>query len=83
MSSVFNCQKKSVYQAIKFIKTVLIQQIQFSISKDFIYTQLNGKTVLYQTNQCSVSTVSMRKIFLFQTIQFSIMAHFKYKYMVL
>ena len=29
------------------IKTVLIQLIQFSISTDFVYTQLNVKTVLY------------------------------------
>ena len=29
------------------IKIVLIQLIQFSISTDFVYTQLNVKTVLY------------------------------------
>ena len=29
------------------VKTVLIQQIQFIISTDFVYTQLNVKTVLY------------------------------------
>ena len=29
------------------VKTVLIQLIQFSISTDFVYTQLNVKTVLY------------------------------------
>ena len=28
------------------VKTVLIQLIQFSISADFVYTQLNVKTVL-------------------------------------
>ena len=35
--------------------------IQFSISTDFVYTQLNVKTVLYLKNQFSVSTVSMSK----------------------
>ena len=34
-------------QAIRFIQTVPIQPIQFSISLDFIYTQLNVKTVLF------------------------------------
>ena len=29
------------------VKTVLIQLIPFSISTDFVYTQLNVKTVLY------------------------------------
>ena len=29
------------------VKTDLIQLIQFSISADFVYTQLNVKTVLY------------------------------------
>ena len=39
--------KTFLFQAIQFIQTVLIQPIQFSISIDFIYTQLNVKTVLY------------------------------------
>ena len=43
---------------------------------DFVYTQLNVKTVLYKTIQFSVSTVSMSKAVLFQTIQFSISTHF-------
>ena len=34
-------------QAIQFIQTILIQLIQFSINTDFVYTQLNVKTVLY------------------------------------
>ncbi len=54
------------------VKTVLIQLIQFSISTDFVYTQLNVKIVLYQTIQFTVSTVSMSKTVPFQTIQFSI-----------
>ena len=55
-----------------FSQTVLIQIIQFSISTGFVCTQLNVKTVLYQTNQFSVSTFSMSKTVPFQTIQFSI-----------
>ena len=43
------------------VKTVLIQLIQFIISTDFVYTQLNVKIVLYQTIRFSVSTVSMSK----------------------
>ena len=35
-----------LFQAIQFIQTVLIQLVQFSISIDFVYTQLNVKTVL-------------------------------------
>ena len=34
-----------LFQAIQFSQTVLIQPIQFSISIDFVYTQLNVKTV--------------------------------------
>ena len=47
MNTQFNCQKTFLFQAIKFIQTVLIQLIQFSISIDFVYTQLNVKTLLY------------------------------------
>ena len=36
-----------LFQAIQFSQTVLIQPIRFSISIDFIYTQLNVKTILY------------------------------------
>ena len=36
-----------LFQAIQVSKTVLIQLIQFSMSTDFVYTQLNNKTVLY------------------------------------
>ncbi len=35
--------KTFLFQAIKFIQTVVIQPIQFSISIDFVYTQLNVK----------------------------------------
>ena len=50
------------------------------ISTDFVYTQLNVKTVLYWTNQFSVSTDSMSKTVTFQTIQFSISTQFQCKY---
>ena len=47
MSTQFNCQKTFLLQAIQFSQIVLIQLIQFSISTDFVYTQLNVKTVQY------------------------------------
>ena len=47
MSTQCNSQITFLYQTIQFIQTVLIQLIQFSISTDFVYTQLNVKTVLY------------------------------------
>ena len=47
MTTQFNCQKTFLFQAIMFSQTDLIQTIQFSISIDFIDTQLNVKTVLY------------------------------------
>ena len=58
---------------------VLVQTIQFSLSTDFVYAQLNVKTVLYHTNQFSVSKVSILKVVLFQTIQFSIQEFFHFK----
>ena len=39
--------KTFLFQAIQFSQTDLIQPIQFSISIDFLYSQLNVKTVLY------------------------------------
>ena len=80
MSSIV---KTFLFKAIQFSQTVLIQQIQFSVCIDFVYTQLNIKTVLFQTIHLSISTISMSKIVLvstvsisktvlFQTIQFSI-----------
>ena len=53
--------------------------IQF-ISTDFVYIQLNVKTVLYITIQFSVSIVPMSKTVPFQTVHFSISTHFKYNY---
>ena len=53
--------KTFLFLSIQFSQTVLIQTIQFCISIDFVYTQLNVKTVLYQINQFSVSTISMPK----------------------
>ena len=69
-----------LFQAIQFSQAVLIQLIQSSINRDFVYIQLNIKTVLYQTNQFSVSTVSMSKTVPFQTTPFSISTQFKCKY---
>ena len=68
--------KTFLFQAIQFIQTVLIQLIQFSISTDFVYTQLYVKTVLYLTIQFSASTVSISKTVPLQTIQFSISPQF-------
>ncbi len=69
--------KTFLFQAIQFSQAVLIQLIHFSISTDFIYTQLNVKTVLHQTIQFSLSTVSMSKTVDLQTIQFGIITLFK------
>ena len=46
-STLFNSFKKFLFQVIQFIQTVLIQQIQFSLSIVFVHTQLNVKIVLY------------------------------------
>ena len=62
--------KTFLFQAIHLSQIIQIQTILFSISIDFVYTQLNVKTVLYYTIQFSVSTVT------FQTIQFSISLQF-------
>ena len=42
MSTQFNMSKTFLFQTIQFIQTELIQ---FSISTDFVYTELNVKTV--------------------------------------
>ena len=53
ISPQFKCKyslivkKTFLFQATQFIQTVLIQLIQFSISSNFVPTQLNVKTVLY------------------------------------
>ena len=52
ISTQFKCKyslivKTFIFQTIQFIQTVLIQLIQICISTDFVYTQLNVKTVLY------------------------------------
>ena len=61
---------------IQFIQTVLIQTSQFSLSIDFVYTQLNVKTVFVSNNSVYLTTVP------FQTIQFSLSKQFKRKYAV-
>ena len=69
----YSLSKTFLFQAIQFNEAVLIQ---LSISTDFVYTQLNVKTVLCKSIQFSVNTVSMPKTFLFQAIQFSISTQF-------
>ena len=61
-------------------QSVLIQSIQFNISIDIVYTQLNDKTVLFLKNSVNVITVSMSKTVPFKKIQFSISTQFKCKY---
>ena len=64
--------KTFLFQPIQFSQRILIQTIQFSISIDFLNTQLNVKTVLFQTIHFSISTVSM-----LITVLFSISTQFK------
>ena len=45
MSTEFNCQKHFYFKLFLLFKE-LYKTIQFSISTDFIYTQLNVKIVL-------------------------------------
>ena len=45
-----------LFQAIQFSQRVLIWPIQFSISIDFVYIQLNVKIILIQTIPFSIST---------------------------
>ena len=40
-------KKTFLFQAVRFSQALLIELIQFSITTDFVYTQLNVKTVLY------------------------------------
>ena len=57
------------------MQIVLFQTVQFSISTDFVYTQLNVETIEF-----GVSKFSMLKTVPFQTIPFSISTQFKCKY---
>ena len=47
MTTQLNCQKTFLFQAIQFSQTVLNLLNQFSVGTDFIYPQLNVKTVMY------------------------------------
>ena len=52
ISTQFKCKyslirKTFLFQAIQFSQAVIIQLIQFSIRTDFVYRQLNAKTILY------------------------------------
>ena len=71
MSTQFNCQKTFLFQAIQFSQTFLIKTIQFRANIVFVHTQLNVKTVLFQTIQFSVSTVLTLKKFYFKQLTFA------------
>ena len=73
--------KPFLFQAIKSSQTVLIKT-EFRLSIVFVSAQLNAKTILFQTNQFSVSTVSMSKTVLFQTIMFSMQKQLHFKHTV-
>ena len=52
ISTQFKCKYSLIlitflFQAIQFSQAILIQLIQFSVNTDFVYTQLNVKTLLY------------------------------------
>ena len=63
--------KASLFQAIQFNQIVLIQTNQFNISIVFVHTQLNVKTVLFQTIQFSKIMQFKYQTVLFQVIQFN------------
>ena len=51
ISTQFKCKyslivKTFIFRAIQFSQAILIQLIQFSTNRDFVYTQLHVKTVL-------------------------------------
>ena len=54
----FNCQKHFYFKLFSLFKQ--FYPIQFSISIDLVYTQLNVKTVLYKTIQFSVSSFNVK-----------------------
>ena len=58
-----------LFQAIQFNQIVLIQSNQFSLSIDFVYTQLNVRTFLFQTIQFSIQKHFSFKQFI--SMQFS------------
>ena len=53
MSTVYS-SKTFLFQVIQISPPILIQPIQFNISKDFVYIQLNVETVPFQTIQFSM-----------------------------
>ena len=50
-----NLSKTFLFQTIQLSQTVLILKNQFSLSIVFVYTQLNVKTILFQTIQFNIS----------------------------
>ena len=47
VSTQFNCQKYFYFKLFSFVKQVLIQTIQFSVSIVFVHIPLNVKTVIF------------------------------------
>ena len=76
ISTQFNCQNISISDYSVYSNSSN-STIQFRIRIDFVYLQLFVQTVLFQTIQFSVITVSMSKTVLFKTILFSISTQFK------
>ena len=87
----FLCKKSVLFKqsSLAWVRSLIVKNISISNysvysnntnSANFVYTQLNLKTVLYITIQFSVSRFSTSKVLPFQTIQFSISMHFKCKY---
>ena len=54
--------KTFLFQVIQSSQTVLIQTLQFSICIVFVYSQLNVKTVLFQTIQFGVAQFHCQNI---------------------
>ena len=67
---VLRVSKTFLFQAIQFNQTVLIQPIQFSISIDFVYTQLNVYIKQFSLAQVHSLNVS---------VQFNCQKHFYFK----
>ena len=64
-----------IHVVCEYFSYNIFEQIQYKLN--FVYTQLNVKTVIFQIIQFSVYTVSASKTAPFQTFQFSISRQFK------
>ena len=75
------CKYSLIVKNISFSSySILILLTQFSISTDFVYTQLHVKTLPCQTIQFSVIQFQCQKTVQFEIIHFSISTQFKCKY---